>query len=234
VIVFLLIFTLVAAASSVLGVWLTSVPEISRRIVPFSGVVLIVLSLFWVLPELIATFGWAGGLGLMTGGFALLLVIDRYVYSVCPVCAHTHDHDLCSNSLHGFETPLIVAAMLHGVFDGWALAAGHDGGAGAMGSAISMGVAVHKIPEALALGVILRAAIKSRSRAMMWAVLTQSVLLVGGGLEAATSAYLGNWWVSVLLAMGGGTFLYLGFHAVHGEWKRRFADRHLEADAHTH
>ncbi len=232
---FLSIFTLVAAASSVFGAWLTSVPGISRRIVPFSGVVLILLSLFWVLPELISMFGWAGGLGLMTGGFALLLVIDRFVYSVCPVCAHTHDHDRCSNSLHGFETPLIVAAMLHGLFDGWALAAGHDGGAGAIGSAISAGIAIHKIPEGLALGVILRAAMKSRFRAMIWGVLTQSVLLLGGGLEAAMSAYLSNWWISVLLALGGGTFLYLGFHAVHGEWKRRrTADRHLEVDVHTH
>ncbi len=217
-----------------LGVWLTSVPGISRRIIPFSGIVLILLSLFWVLPELISMFGWAAGLGLMTGGFALLLVIDRFVYSVCPVCAHTHDHDLCGNSLHGFETPLIIAAMLHGLFDGWALAAGHDGAAGAMGSAISMSVAIHKLPEALAMGVILRAAIKSRSQAMIWAVLTQAVLLVGGGLVAVMSASLGNRWVSVLLAVGGGTFLYLGFHAVHGEWKRRFAHRRLEVDAHTH
>jgi zinc transporter ZupT len=231
VISFLLVFTLVAASSAVFGAWLTSVPDISRRIVPFSGVVLILLSLFWVLPELISTFGWASGLGLMTGGFALLLVIDRYVYSVCPVCSHTHDHDLCSNSLHGFETPLIMAAMLHGLFDGWALMAGQNGGAGALGSAISMGVAIHKLPEGLAMGVILRAAMKSRSRAVIWAVLTQSVLLVGAAMEAAMSAYLGKWWVSVLLALGGGTFLYLGFHAVHGEWKQRFGAR---VGAHTH
>jgi len=231
VISFLLVFTFAAASSALLGVWLTGVPEISRRVVPFSGVVLILLSLFWVLPELISAFGWAGGLGLMTGGFALLMVIDRYVYSVCPVCAHTHDHDLCSNSLHGFETPLIVAAMLHGLFDGWALAAGQSGGAGALGSAISMGVAIHKLPEGLAMGVILRAAMKSRSRAMIWAVLTQSVLLVGAGMEAVMSSYLGNWWVSVLLAVGGGTFYILDSMRCMESGSQRFG---AQAGAHTH
>ena len=160
----LFIFTSLAVASALLGVWLTSLPEISRRIIPLSGAILVMVSLFWVLPELVREFGLFPGAGLMTAGFAVLLLIDRYVYAVCPSCSHTHDHDSCRTPLHGFAGPLIVAALLHSFFDGWMLAAGNEQGAGAVGPAILLGVALHKLPEGLAFGVIVRAALKSRSR----------------------------------------------------------------------
>ena len=59
----------------------------------------------------------------MLAGFALLAVIDRFVYPVCPTCSHTHDHDHCAMRLHGFAPPLIIATLIHSFFDGWALAA---------------------------------------------------------------------------------------------------------------
>ena len=55
-------------------------------------------------------------------GFTLLWVIDHYVYPVCPTCSHTHDHGSCSESLHGFAAPLLIASGLHSFFDGWSLA----------------------------------------------------------------------------------------------------------------
>ena len=219
----LLLFTLFAMVSAIVGVWLTSMPEISRRVIPFSGAVLVMVSLFWVLPELVAEFGFPLGVGLMTGGFAVLFIVDRYIYAVCPACSHTHDHDSCLTSLHGFAGPLILAAFLHNVFDGWMLAAGNEQGAGAAGSGILLGVAIHKLPEGLAFGVIVRAAMKSRSKAFLVAGLTQGMMLAGGVLEQVASPYMGNRWVALLLAFGGGTFLYLGYHAVHAEWRRRTA-----------
>jgi zinc transporter ZupT len=215
-----------AIASAAAGVWLTSMPDISRRIVPFSGAVLIGISLFLVLPELSEVFGWAEGLTLMSAGFLVLFVIDRYIYPVCPACAHSHDHVCCNTRLHGFAPPLIAAALLHSLFDGWALAAGQDPAGHNFGHAISLGVALHKLPEGVAFGVILRAALQSPIRAFLWAAITQGIMLLGGLLELATSSYIGPHWITVLLAIGGGTFLYLGVHAVHGEWKRRTAEIH--------
>lgn len=220
-------------ASAFLGVWLTSLPEISRRVIPLSGAILVLVSLFWVLPELVREFGLLPGAGLMAAGFGALLVIDKYVYSVCPACSHTHDHDSCHTPLHGFAVPLILAALLHSFFDGWMLAAGNEPGAGAVGPAILIGVALHKIPEGLAFGVIVRAALKSRARAFFFAGLVQGIMLAGGFVEYVASPFLGNRWVTVLLAFGGGTFLYLGSHAVHSEWKRRFAP-HKHASLSSH
>jgi zinc transporter ZupT len=219
----LFIFTSLAVASAFIGVWLTGLPEISRRVIPFSGAILVAVSLFWVLPELVSEFGLLPGAALMTAGFCLLLIIDKYFYPVCPACSHAHDHDSCHTPLHGFAGPLIVAALLHSFFDGWVLAASAEQGVGAVGPAIALGVALHKLPEGVAFGVIVRAALKSRTRAFLFAGITQSIMLLGGVLEHATAPYLGSRWVTLLLAFGGGTFLYLGYHAVHAEWKRRIA-----------
>ncbi len=219
----LFIFTFAAIVSACAGVWLTSLPEISRRVIPFSGAVLIILSLFWILPELIAEFGLAVGAGLMIAGFGVLLIIDRYLYPVCPACSHTHDHDSCNTRLHGFAGPLIFAALLHSFVDGWVLAAGSERGIGPVGPAILLAVALHKLPEGLAFGVIVRAAVRSRQRAFFYAGLTQGIMLIGGFFEHAAAPHLGHRWIAVLLGLGGGTFLYLGYHAVHSEWKRRAA-----------
>ena len=182
---------------------------------------LLSVSLVWVLPELAEDFGWLPGLALMLGGFALLAFIDKYVYPVCPSCSHTHDHDICITRLHGFAVPLVAATLVHSLFDGWALAAAHAEGR----SGIWTGILVHKLPESLAFGIILRAAMKSRRNAMICAALVQAATLLGAGLEQLMAPHIGPFWIHVLLAIAGGTFLYLGFHAVHGEWRRRMAHR---------
>jgi zinc transporter ZupT len=75
--------------------------------------------------------------------------------------------------------------------------------------------------------VILRAAVKRRSHALAWAAITQLTTILGGALEIAAAEHLGTQWIAYLLALGGGMFLYLGAHAMHGEWKRRTAQRHV-------
>jgi zinc transporter ZupT len=214
-----------AVAAAAVGVWLTGLPEVSRKVVPVSGAILLLLSLFWVMPELGETFGWPLGPALMLAGFTIIWIIDRHFYPVCPACSHTHDHDACSTRLHGFATPLIGAAMIHSSFDGWALAAGYLEAATRFGVAISLGVIVHKLPESLAYGVILRAALRSRTQALTWAIAAQLATVAGALIALASASFISTYTMGLLLALGGGTFLYLGFHAVHGEWKRRTSER---------
>lgn len=208
-------------AGAVAGVFTSGVPDVSRRVVPLSGAVLLLISLLLVLPELVESFGWQTGPALMLAGVAAIWAIDRFVYPVCPACSHNHDHDACSTRLHGFATPLIVAALLHSLFDGWVLVAGHE--REAVGGAIAAGVLIHKIPESFAYGVILRAASRSRGTALAWALGAQAATPIGAVLAALLAPALGSAWIGVLLALGGGMFVYLGFHAVHGEWKRRYS-----------
>lgn len=215
----------IAFAGAAAGVWFSGMPELSRRAIPLGGAVLIGVTVFWVLPELAQAFGWPVAAALILAGMLAVAAVDRYVYPVCPACSHSHDHDSCGTRLHGFASPLILAGMLHSLFDGWALASSYHDPAGHV---LSVGIAVHKLPEGLALGVILRAALPSRGQALAWAAVTQAATVAGGLLYQFAAPVLSARWISLLLAFAGGMFLYLGLHAMHGEWRRRAAQRHAQ------
>ncbi|MGD0438355.1 MAG: hypothetical protein ABSB86_17995, partial [Bryobacteraceae bacterium] len=51
----LVILALVGAAA---GIRLAEVPGFSRRLLPFSGGLLVGVALFWILPEIAAQEGW--------------------------------------------------------------------------------------------------------------------------------------------------------------------------------
>jgi zinc transporter ZupT len=82
---------------------------------------------------------------------------------------------------------------------------------------------LHKIPEGIALGAIVRASVSSRSAALFWSVVVEAVTLVGGILGLAIAPRLGTAWITYPLAVAAGWLFYLGAHAVHEEWKRRGA-----------
>jgi zinc transporter ZupT len=196
------------------GVSLTSIHLISRRMVPFGGGVLIGVALFWVLPEIAAVLRWPAAIAWAAGGFALLWSIDRFVYPVCPACSHTHEHDTCETRLHGFAVPLLIASGLHSVLDGWGAAST------LVGPALAFGMAFHKIPEGIALGVMVRASLASRSSALIWCMIAEGATLIGGGFETLMAGRIGVLSLHATLAMAGGSFLFLGTHAIHGELRR--------------
>lgn len=176
-----------------------------------------------MLPEMAEYFSWPIALAWISGGTVLLALIDRYVYPVCPACSPVHDHDHCSTRLHGFATPLLAAAALHSALDGWSAVSSQEGTG--FGTALAFGIAAHKIPEGLALGIISRAALASRAAAFAWCTLAQSATLLGAGMAVVFAPYLGAEGLHVLLAIAAGSFLYLGGHAVHGELQRSGAGR---------
>ncbi|MEP7353717.1 MAG: hypothetical protein ABI824_10840 [Acidobacteriota bacterium] len=213
--------TAIAILSAAAGIWLTSYQSLSRKLVPFGGGALLGVAIFWVLPEMAEFFQWSGALLWIGAGGLLLAVIDRYLYPVCPACSPEHDHAHCSTRLHGFATPLLIAASIHSLLDGWTGAAGmsedlHQH----FGIAFLTGLAAHKIPEGLALGVIAEASLRSRNSAMLWCALSQLAMVLGVGLESLFAPYMGMLGIHILLALAGGSFIYLGIHAVHGELRR--------------
>jgi zinc transporter ZupT len=214
-----LLVTLVAVAGVAVGVYLTGLARWSRSAVPFSGGVLVGVALFFVVPEMANVFSWPGALAWATAGFLLLWTVDRYLYTVCPSCSHSHDHDSCATRLHGFAGPLLTAAALHSILDGWTLAASQE--THTLGAALMFGIAVHKLPEGIALGVIVRAATPSRSYALVGCSLAEAATLIGAALEIILYRYVGLTWIYGLLALAAGSFLYLGYHAIHAEYKRR-------------
>lgn len=114
--------------------------------------------------------------------------------------------------------PLLIAAGLHAMMDGWGLAAAKT--ASGFGPAFVIGIAFHKLPEGVALGAIARAALPSRFAAIAWCALAEAMTLVGGGVEGMLAPWLNDRDLHALLAIAGGSFLYLGGHAVHGEIRK--------------
>ena len=217
----LLAITVVAILSATAGVWLESIRTLSRRMVPFGGGVLIGVALFWVLPEMAEYMGWPGAAAAVALGFGLLWTIDRFLYTVCPACSHTHEHDDCETRLHGFAGPLLIAAAVHSALDGWTVMAAQT--STNVGGAFLIGIAFHKLPEGIALGVIARASLPTWLAAVGWCAAAEAMTLAGGGAEWVLAPYLSGQSLHALLALAGGGFLYLGGHAVHGELRRRGA-----------
>jgi zinc transporter ZupT len=215
--------TLIGVAGVFLGLWLTGAGRRARLVVPFSAGVLVGVVFFGLLPELVGETGWPRTTLLFAGGYGALLLINRYVAPVCPSCAHDHDHQACDTVLHGFAAPLISASVLHSFFDGWSIATAQLAVPLGIRVAVPLAIALHKIPEGIALGAIVRASLASRSVALMWCVLAEGTTLLGGALGLAIAPRLGTAWITYPLGVAAGWLFYLGAHAIHEEWKRRGA-----------
>ena len=215
--------TLVGWAGAALGVWLTGMRPRARIVVPFSAGVLLGVALFGLAPELAADLGWALVLLLAGAGYASLLLIDRYVYPVCPTCSHNHNHAACEEELHGFAAPLILAAAAHSFLDGWSVATAQISLSLGLRIAVPLAVALHKVPEGIALGGILRASLGSRTAALAWCLPAEGATLVGGAAGLLLAPHLGVRWITWPLCLAAGWLFYLGWHAVHEEWKSRGA-----------
>ena len=204
-----------------LGLWLSGVQRRARIVIPFSAGVLLGVAGFGLLPELAVAAGWTRSLGLAVIGYGLLIAIDRFVHPICPTCAHDHDHHACPTELHGLAVPLIAAAALHSFLDGWSIVTAEWAAPLGLRVAVPLAVALHKIPEGIALGGILRATMRSRPAAFAWCVIAEGATLVGGGAGVFMAPHLGTAWILYPLGLTAGWILYLGYHAVHSEWKLR-------------
>ena len=211
-----LIAALIGIAGACCGAYVPVAHGRARLSVPGSGAIVLALSLFSILPEMAGEAGWLRAGALYGCGYAILFIIDKYVHPVCPSCSHTHDHGHCEVELHGFSVPLVIATSIHAFIDGWGMTVAQNAGAGSMRTTVPIAVLLHKIPEGLALGVMLHASLKSRMTAAAWGTASELATAVGALVAMSLLPGASPVWARDLLAVAGGTFLYLGFHAVHG------------------
>ena len=215
--------TAVGLAGAALGLGLSGLRRRTRIVVPFSAGVLLGVALFGLLPELAEEAGAIPSLLLAAAGYGVLLAINRFAYPVCPTCAHNHDHGACADELHGFALPLIAAAAMHSFLDGWSITASQLAAPLGLRLAVPLAIGLHKLPEGVALGGILRASVQSRAAALGWCILAEGTTLAGGAAGLWMAPHLGTKWIIVPLGLAAGWLIYLGYHAVHEEWKQRGA-----------
>lgn len=161
----------------------------ARFLMPLSGLVLIGVALFGLIPELFAALGWRMGLTLAAIGFCVVAVLERLEERLA--------------------RSLVAATALHAFVDGWGMVAVGD--RGVVSVAVISAMMIHKIPEGLALGAMLRAS--APRVAILLAIAAELATIAGGAV--------GKWavppaWVDYPLAMAAGAFLYLGIHAQRG------------------
>ncbi len=213
--------TAVGLLGAAIGLWLTGAHRRARVVVPFSAGVLLGVALLGIVPEVALESGWVTAVGLFAAGYGLLFAVNRFAYPVCPSCAHDHDHNACATELHGFAGPLIAAAAVHSFLDGWSVAAAQLAAPLGLRLAVPLAIALHKIPEGIALGGILRVSVKRRAEAFGWCFAAEGATLAGGLSALWMAPHLGTAWIAYPPGLVAGWLCYLGYHAVHEESKRR-------------
>jgi zinc transporter ZupT len=219
----LFVATATALAGVVAGVLYSAKREHVRVAIPLSGGLLLGVALFGLLPELAADLSWTISLVCFAAGFLLLSFIDRMVLRICPDCSEEHHHADCPEPLHGFAVPTLIAAGVHALFDGWALAASATATNTGVRFALPLALVLHKLPEGLALGGMLKTSLRKERTALALGIGAELLTLLGGVaallLASSLGSGMGSAWTQYPLALAGGFFLFLAAHALLAEWR---------------
>jgi zinc transporter ZupT len=200
--------------ASVAGMFVLQVRNFERKFIAVSGAAMLAIAVFWIGPDLTESAGLAHAVLGVAVAFTALYAFDRYVHPICPCCAQATG-SACRSS-YTTLLPLATAICIHNVFDGWIASAAGDVGP-VPGSGIMTGLLVHKIPEALLFGMMLRAASRNIQTALMSAAITGSTILLGGVARDRLQFLLGERIISISLAAACGSFLLFGFKLL---WRR--------------
>lgn len=198
------LLTLLALGAVLSGVFLGESRVWSSHVAAAGGGLLFGISLFWLIPDIVETSGWILAFGLALAACGIIAAVDGFLSRVG------------RSPGHGVIAPLLAATAVHSFLDGWSVRALFVQPVADI--AVPIGLALHKVPEGLALGWITRRSLSPAWKAAVAAGTIESVTLAGALIEPRAnqsgSAAFGSWWTAAVLAIIAGSFLFLGFHAV--------------------
>jgi hypothetical protein len=207
------LLTLLAWGGVVAGLFLGQWRRASSPLAAAGAGLLFGIALFLVIPEIAGRLGWAAAFGLALGVCCLLILLDRLLI---------HGN----HSAREVIGALLTATAVHSFLDGWSVRALSVQPFASV--AVPLGLALHKVPEGLALGLITRRSMSSISKALGVSAGVEGLTLIGAvvepGVNASGTARFGAWWTGIVLAIVAGSFLFLGFHTFlenrrHGEFR---------------
>jgi len=204
------VLTLLAFAGIAAGLFLDHFLTLSDHLSAVGGGVLFGIAVFWVIPEIAERSGWLAAVLLAVAACGGLAGLDRLL-------VHTGH-----SPRHGVVGPLLAATAVHSFLDGWSVRAFAVQPVADV--AVPLGLALHKIPEGLALGWIVRRSFSSRWKAAGAAAGVELLTAAGAFIEPRANqsgaAAFGTWWSAVVLAIIAGSFLFLAVHALVAARKR--------------
>ncbi len=204
------LLTLLATIGVIAGVLLGESQKVSCYLASAGGGLLFGISLFWLIPEIAAASGWLPASALTLAACLSLALIDRlFIHS-------THGRGRAALA------PILTATAVHSFLDGWSVRAIQSLQMASITA--PLGLALHKIPEGVAIGWIARQSIGSAGKAAVAAIAVELVTLAGAFVEPyasrSGSAAFGAWWTSAVIAIVSGSFLFFGAHAILPNWRR--------------
>lgn len=204
------LLTLFAIGGIGLGVFPGHSRGLSAKFAAAGGGLLSGIAVFWLFPDIAAIASWWQAALLVAFTFSVLFAFDRTLH-------HLHHSFVDSAAEAGLIVgPLLVAAAIHSFLDGWSVRfASMDA---LTNLAVPAGLALHKVPEGLALGLVARESFRSRGAAFLAAASVESFTLIGAWIEPVANRLganeFGHIWLGLVLAVIAGSFLFLGAHTV--------------------
>jgi zinc transporter ZupT len=200
---FVFFITLAGVLGAAVGV-MASGTRSFRRLAPFSAGLLMGMAVFLLLPEALAGGHPTLILALCAVGCAVFAGIETILHKAFP-----SPHASSVGTI-----PVVLALSLHAALDGWNTATALEVPDQTAAWAFLTGMSLHKLTGGFAIGAVLLAAERSRKRAILWAIGCESLTAVGAASQFAFQRTMGAEWTVWLLAMTGGSFLYLGYHSL--------------------
>jgi zinc and cadmium transporter len=198
------LLTLLACVGVATGVLIGRSRMLSAHLGAAGSGLLCGIAFFWLLPETAQIAGWTAALGLTAGCGAALALLDHFLI----------DEGWAEQG--SIVKPLLIGTAIHSFLDGWSVRATDVNALTAV--AVPIGLALHKIPEGVALGWVIRRTLASTKRALLAGLTVELLTVAGAFLEPKADRTgierFGIWWIAAVLGIIAGSFLFLGFHAV--------------------
>lgn len=203
--------TLIAWAGGALGIGLGRLA--ARRLtalVYLAAAALLAVTVGDVLPDAKANLAWLPFGAAVGSGALLFWLVSRFVHPICPACSTSAFEAGAQERLRKDAVLLMVALAVHSTVDGLAVAAGDGSGAHRHADLpLLVAVSLHKLPEGLALALLLVSSGYPRRAALGWTWAVESTTELGGLLGVWALRDVSAVWLSVIFAHVGGGFLYL-------------------------
>jgi len=184
-----------------------AVSRFIRPLVYLSLLVFALIAIFDILPESKQSLSWPVFAAAVGAGYAVFWAIGTYIAPICPSCAMRAmegDH----RHAHGAGLAILASVLaLHCFIDGLGVSAASTVQQ-AFGLRVFAAIAIHKLPEGFALVLVLVAGGRSPWQSFWWTVGIETATL-GGAFAGILWAQPSDFWLAIVLADIGGTFLYL-------------------------
>ena len=212
--------TLFALGGILLGALIRKVVRFQVSLLAAAAVgTLLAVTLYDVLPDAKQFLSWPELMISCASGYLLLWAMGKYIYHVCPSCAI---NEMCDNTAHEFSRTAMMFMItfgFHTAMDGVSIVFGDDL-LGRPDMGLLFGISVHKIPEGLALVLLLLGAGYGRRKAIVWAAGMEALTLAGAALGYAFVGSISTFWLGILFAHIAGGFLYVFANTAKGMMKQ--------------